>query len=380
MKKLINQDKDLYIKMDLRVKHVETTLEKTNEEFREVKQSHKNLMQQVDQIQRDLDEGRPANWFAITATDIKPLQERNAELEAKLKQLTFQLEDHDNLKSRNIQLENQLAVQSEVKPRDKEIKQQDQLLLLSDTNKELNIQVQQLKRELKQVRSKITDDDTNLRNRNEALEYETTILKDNIERLKMDRKKDATEQEIQNLRSLNSYLEESIDTSSSEIEILNRNIKTLNSELHMERNANVNLRYEIEQQKLTINKIKSKRELEQKEAQNSINSLNKNMQNRKEVYERMLQQNNDNFNALQKENEALIQSENSLKDQLDLLKRTVEETNQAHKKETLNLKQQIYDMSLDCEKLLKEQKDSENAMQDLEETNIRQVHIFCFKK
>lgn len=131
VKKLINQDKDLYIKMDMRVKNVETTLEKTNEEFREVKQSHKNLMQQVDQIQRDLDEGRPAKWFDVTATDIQPLQERNAELEEIVKQLTSQLEDYDNLKSRNMHLENQLADQSEVKPRDKEIKQQNQLLLLT---------------------------------------------------------------------------------------------------------------------------------------------------------------------------------------------------------------------------------------------------------
>lgn len=370
VKKLINQDKDLYIKMDMRVKNVETTLEKTNEEFRYVKQSHTTLIQQVNQIQTDLDAGKPANWHASTTADFQAIKKRNVELERMAQELKMQLEDHDELKSRNKQLENQVALlkrdQSAVNPSEKEI-EDEKVLTLTDTNKKLTNQVQELQNELEQTRSRIIVSETDLRDRKDALEYENTILKDEIARLKSDRNRDATEQEMQKLRGFNSYLEATLDKSSFEIVTLGSNIKTLNTEVQMEQNASKIL-------KLKINNITLESARERKEYTDSLTGFKtyiQEIERSKEANERLLKHSKDRVDALETNNETLKQSEFTLQNQVAVLTRTGEESMQAHRKEenmTLALQGQIRQLSFDGEEKAKELKENEILIQELLES------------
>ena len=95
MKKLINQDRNLYRKMDIRVKNVETSLVKTATEFREIKQSHYSLVEQVQRIQHAMHVGQ------LSDLDFKDKEQRNADIQTLKEENTFHKENLNEKKSKN---------------------------------------------------------------------------------------------------------------------------------------------------------------------------------------------------------------------------------------------------------------------------------------
>ena len=182
MKKIINKDRNLYRKMDIRVSNVETSCDKTASELKKVKQSHQGLVEQVQRIQHIM---QISDFSILDSKNRTPLDE----VELLNEKLT---ETQHELWCRNKELEEyRLSTVSE-----KNIIVQDKTYLvtaekakkeLAAANEKLTAEVKQLQSELRQTKERGIEKEctkTTCTSRIEALEYSNELLKSENESLR----------------------------------------------------------------------------------------------------------------------------------------------------------------------------------------------------
>ena len=270
MKKLIHQDRDLYRKMDIRVNHVETTLDKTATEVREIKQSHYALVDNVQRIQAEMKRsGADTKDVEQGHTELGKLKEENYNLKASLQEKDKELEE---TRVKNKELEKQISA---VTKSSKEKEDNSKLLaaehankLLFEKNENLSEQNKQLQNELR--KSKENDLSTECKNKTcrstiEALEYEKKMLKE-----ESNRDLAATCHDLENQ---NIVLEAKMAFSTKETDRLNSIIEEQKLDLHKRQNKIQELNTAIT--KTTSEKIEQQdRHMREKAAfQNRIKSL-----------------------------------------------------------------------------------------------------------
>ena len=285
VKKLIKQDKDLYRKMDIRVKNVETTLDKTTTEFREIKQSHFSLVEQVQRIQHEMHIGQ------LLDLDSKNIEQRNADIHvhnleeenAFLKEnMNEKLEELQELRSKYKELEHKIS--TETKPKS-EIQVNPNLLRSQNANKELvgmneklTGEVQQLQSELRQTKER--DDGKECtkaacKSRIEALEYANETLESEIEKLSSkDNMKDLAAT-LYAYEERNTVLEAQLTVSSNEKEKVDSFIEQLKYDLQMEQNISKQHEHQIQGLNTDVKRISSEKEVQQERHKIEITSLEK---------------------------------------------------------------------------------------------------------
>ena len=184
MKKLVNQDRDLYRKMDIRVRNVETCWDKTASELTEVKQSHQVLAEQVQRIQQEMQIGECSNLNSKNMAQLDGhVHKCEDEVELLNEKLTKTQHELEDCRSRNKELVHRLSFASQ-----QNIKVQDKtnLLATEKANKELAAVKERLTEEVRRLQSELRQTKepdnvmectkTTCKSRIEALEYRTEIL------------------------------------------------------------------------------------------------------------------------------------------------------------------------------------------------------------
>ena len=229
MKKLIEQDKDLYRKMDIRVKHVETTLGKTATEFREIKQSHFSLVEKVQRIQDEMQ----LSDFGSKKTeqrkkDMDILKEENDSLKVCLKE---KVEELDDLRIKNKELVQQISTvpktKSEIQDNTKLFAAEAAIKVLVGKNEKLNEEIKQLKNELK--RPNQNEIGTECTNR--ACKSTIAALEYDVEQLSSKKDLAAT---CHALEDRNIALEAKLTVSINETEEINSLMEEQKHDIHME--------------------------------------------------------------------------------------------------------------------------------------------------
>ena len=184
VKKLVSQDRDLYRKMDIRVRNVETCWGKTASELTEIKQNHQILAEQVQRIQQEMPIGQFSNLNSKNRAQFDG-HVLKCEDEVKLlnEKLTKTEQALEECQCRNKVLVHMLSIAS-----GQNIKVQDKtnLLATEKANKELVAVNEKLTEEIRQLQNELRNTKepdngmectkTTCKSRIEALEYKTEFL------------------------------------------------------------------------------------------------------------------------------------------------------------------------------------------------------------
>ena len=266
MKKLIDQDKDLYRKMDIRVKHVETTLGKTTTEFKEIKQSHNSLLEKVERIE---DEMQLSNFDSKNmkekSADIDKLKDENSSLKVRLKET---IEELEGFRIKNDDLEQQITTAtkpaSTIQDNTKLVAAESENKVLVGENEKLIEEINHLKKELRKPNNvDISKECTNreCKARMEALEHDVETLKLSSEKdlaakchaleernSDLEAKMTFSTDESDKMNSVNEKLRHEIYTKQNKIQELNTVITTTVSEKIMQQEKHMKEKSDFEHQ------------------------------------------------------------------------------------------------------------------------------------
>ena len=221
MKQLMKKDKELYRKMDIRLKNVEEALGKTNSELTQVKHRHDVLVQEVEQIKQYLDINSGLDLKTGMDAKYYTMQQYNERLEEHIKDLSAQLEEARFLLDTT-------------KPYELQKRNKDLEVEIDKLNKRIHNEVgKPFTEECKQVKD--------LSAKNTELKHEDTISQEKLTTLSSDKSLHEMEQELQSCREIIQAFEHEIKMLQNKTEI--QKYESLEQKLHTVKERNEILVY-----------------------------------------------------------------------------------------------------------------------------------------
>ena len=279
VKKLINKDRNLYRKMDIRVSNVETCCDKTATELKEVKHSHQGLVEKVQRIQHEMQIGDFSILDSKNRTPLDEVQLLNEKLTETQHELWCRNKELEEYRLSTVS-ENNIIVQDKTNLLTAEKAKKE----LAVANEKLTAEVKQLQSELRQTKEHDIEKEctnTTCTSRIEALEYSHESLKSENESLR-------STYDMKRLKANSAFEERNYNL---EVQLANAYMDKEKSDTFIEELQTMNTQKEKQIQGLSqdINKISTEKDsLNVKKAELEVD-----LRKKEDEYQCLMQENTD---------------------------------------------------------------------------------------
>ena len=285
---MVNDDSQLSEQIDIRVKTVETSLERTDIEIRDIKLNFKGLKYQMAEMKADIASGKTVHTRDNSHT-VQYLTERNEELEQNVQELKSQLQENIlalTVKKRVCDLHQQKIQELEfqIEQLQKERHRGFALHHNNDDDETVTRPTPVRKEQFQSASMKmplidesgvhaLQDDLKHTKERNEVLHYEIDRLRQTLNDLRSQDKQEEREKELQDLKSRNCVLEAKLECFRSNEKLLKKEVEESNSKLDIEKEKIRAIEYQLENFIASSKSVDAERKEEQKQYKASIFGL-----------------------------------------------------------------------------------------------------------
>ena len=250
---------------------MESSFEKTATEFKEVKQSHQTLFEQVQRIQQEMQMVQLSNLSYKNEEQgiahLHKLEEDNAILKEKMAE---KLEELEEIRCKNRDLESRMSAVSKsmggIQDNSKLLKAEKSNQELVAVNEKLTTEVSQLQNELRQIHERgerMECTNSTCKSCIEALEYTSELLKSENEWLWSKHAMKESKASLRAFEERNAVLEAKLEVSASEKRELDTYIEELKNDLDVERNIITQYENKMHGLSADMKKVSSEKEIQQ---------------------------------------------------------------------------------------------------------------------